>query len=121
MGKYILGNKAKHYSCIASGVVFTPGVPQELANLSWRTKIALRNKVIIPYEEPLEPVVPIDPVVPETKSLVTFTDDDLLSMTRVEIMKVYDFLDPEDTASAEKCSTKRDLVTFLRSVEEDYQ
>ncbi len=47
--------------------------------------------------------------------------EELLSLTRKEIMDLYGYLDPEDREKAKACPNKAALVEFLLDIEKDYE
>jgi hypothetical protein len=111
MAKYKLAPGVVAYTDLAQGITLAPGEIKEIPNPGWRTRLAIKGKALILVEDPsLTPE-------PEPKEEI----DPLLSLTRKKIMAEFSYLDEEDTEKAEGCSTKDELVKFLRSVEGDYK
>jgi hypothetical protein len=119
MAKYKLAPGVVAYTDLAQGITLAPGEIKEIPNPGWRTRLAIKGKALILVEDPSltpEPE-PQEEIEPEPQEEI----DPLLSLTRKKIMAEFSYLDDEDTEKAEKCSTKDELVKFLRSVEGDYK
>jgi len=101
-----LGNGLKHFFDMTTGVSVFPGETKKVNYNNSKVKAALAVGTLIRAGKVEE----------ENKS-----QDPLMAKTRKDIMEEYGFLAEEDLAKAEKCSTKADLVAFLREVEGDYE
>lgn len=110
MSKVKLGKKAASFSDPVSKLTLAGTEVKDLPKgpHSWILRNAIKGgHLVVVHEEPAK--------VPLTRT------EELLELTRKEIMAKFDFIDEDHLAEADKKGTKAELVEYLLSIEEAYE
>lgn len=120
--KIRLGKKAASFYDPISGLQLVPGETKEMptGKRSWVLTQALRGgHVEIVTEDTPAPTPPSDQ--DEVKDEVQFnTVETLASLTRKEMMKLYNYIDEDHLVIANEKNTKAELAEFLLSIAKEY-
>jgi hypothetical protein len=116
---YKLGNEAVSFTDVKLGISITKSAPlysdDALHMQSSRLAKAIRGgHIFMEVQESEKPSL-------DQFDASTATEEQMLALTKKQLIEKFNFLDEEDAEKAEKAKNKASLVAFLIEAREDYE